>query len=181
MKNIQQQLEKLRALDSNESIFGSNTHHYQLNPTLSQNEIEHFEQQHNIVLPKDYKDFLLTIGNGGAGPNYGLFKLNEFFTGRHYGSDINIPDTFLSTPFPFSQKRPYFYTDESDETLVKELFGSITLSHEGCGYYNMLIVTGDAAGTVWIDACCSDGGMHLIFDNFTDWYLNWLERSIAEL
>ena len=36
-----------------------------------------FEEKHNLLLPEEYKFFLTQIGNGGAGPYYGLYSLDE--------------------------------------------------------------------------------------------------------
>jgi hypothetical protein len=35
-----------------------------------------FESTNRIGLPNDYRQFLAMIGNGGAGPFYGLARLN---------------------------------------------------------------------------------------------------------
>jgi hypothetical protein len=39
-------------------------------------ELAAFESTNRIGLPNDYRQFLAMIGNGGAGPFYGLARLN---------------------------------------------------------------------------------------------------------
>jgi hypothetical protein len=55
--------------------FGADAHHFQMNPTMPEFEASAFEQERNVVLPPDYRQFLTRIGNGGAGPFYGVFPL----------------------------------------------------------------------------------------------------------
>lgn len=172
-------LEKLKKLDYNYSVFGSSTHRYHLNTPLSEKYLSKFEAIHNIRLPNDYRFFLNNIGNGIAGPSYGLTPLEEYFSTRKYR--IEIGSDFLSIPFPYSRNNPYKYVDESDESIIYGLTGTITLCHHGCGYYDMLIVAGEEKGTVWLDATCSDGGINRISNSFSDWYNDWLIKSIQSL
>lgn len=65
------------ARDPSHLIFGANRHKYKLNPPASPKQVRRFEEKHNLLLPKEYKFFLTQIGNGGAGPYYGLYSLEE--------------------------------------------------------------------------------------------------------
>jgi hypothetical protein len=51
-------------------------HGFLPNPVLQQEEVLAFEQRPEIDLP-DYRHFLTTVGNGGAGPYYGIFPLGQ--------------------------------------------------------------------------------------------------------
>jgi len=48
-----------------------------LNPVLPEQEVLAFAQRYQIELPADYRYFLTTVGNGGAGPFYGIFPLGQ--------------------------------------------------------------------------------------------------------
>ncbi|MFM7405668.1 MAG: SMI1/KNR4 family protein [Cuspidothrix sp.] len=79
---FQEICQKLALLQTKEQIyynavFGSQKHKYYLNPCLTAAEIIAFEQRHQITLPEDYRNFLMYVGNGGAGPHYGLFPLEH--------------------------------------------------------------------------------------------------------
>lgn len=89
--------EKLRRLSRVKArIFGADGHGFMLNPPLPEIEISRFEAQHKIHLS--------ALGNGGAGPYYGVFRL-----GKWDGSGWALEDWhegggligILSKPFPF--------------------------------------------------------------------------------
>ena len=47
-----------------------------INPTISE-EVSEIEKKNNIILPKDYREFITKIGNGCIGTDYGLLSLQE--------------------------------------------------------------------------------------------------------
>jgi len=55
--------------------FGFEGHGFRMKPVLSESEAAAFEQDHKIVLPSDYRRFVIELGDGGAGPFYGVFPL----------------------------------------------------------------------------------------------------------
>lgn len=65
--------------------------------------------------------------------------------------------------------------------------GAIRLSHEGCGYYTWLVVTGEERGNLWFDPRCSDEPLAPLWHKrrrrtrFAEWYLEWLDerRSVG--
>jgi hypothetical protein len=70
------------------------------------------------------------------------------------------------------------HRDEADT------YGTIPLSHQGCGYYDLLVVNGPDAGHVWLDERASDGPVSPHADGtdrvtFDRWYLTWLEQAEA--
>ena len=77
IKIINEKLEKLIKLDKDFSIFGSSSHEYIINPKLTEEEIQNFEEKNQITLPDEYREYLKNIGNGGAGPFYGLLELED--------------------------------------------------------------------------------------------------------
>lgn len=87
---IKKKLKKAKRIDRNCAIFGVSSHEYRLNKKLSKNEVEEFELKYSIKLPEDFKEFLLEIRNGGAGPFYGVLKLQNML--NHI---LNDPKKFL--------------------------------------------------------------------------------------
>jgi hypothetical protein len=94
-------LRKLRSTGA--TVFGADSHQFLVNDPLAESVVQTFERKHKIQLPADYRSFLTTIGNGGAGPYYGIFPLG-YMDG--VGSAIQPwteQDGFigvLSEPFP---------------------------------------------------------------------------------
>jgi len=59
------------------NVFGAGEHEFKLNPPRSEAEVTAFEAKHGIRLPGDYRQFIAEIGNGGAGPYYGVSQLGH--------------------------------------------------------------------------------------------------------
>ena len=74
---INRSLALLRGRDPESSLFGAIGRRYRLNPTLAESHVQAFERHHGIHLPDDYRCFITTAGNGGAGPYCGVFRLGE--------------------------------------------------------------------------------------------------------
>ena len=76
IKVIKRKLEELKTLDRGFSIFRSSRHTYQLNPTISEDQILEIENENGIILSKEYQQILTLLGNDGAGCGYGLEALS---------------------------------------------------------------------------------------------------------
>jgi len=70
-------IEGLRTASPKPDIFGASHHGFALNPPLPEKDVVAFERKYRIELPADYRRFLTEVGNGGAGPYYGMFRLGE--------------------------------------------------------------------------------------------------------
>ena len=65
---LRKQLKRAGEKDSDFSRFGADGHKYQLRPPASEKAIAAFEAHFGVSLPEGYRNFLLWMGNGGAGP-----------------------------------------------------------------------------------------------------------------
>jgi SMI1 / KNR4 family (SUKH-1) len=168
---LKKNLTQLAILDATFQVFGSESHQYQLNPCLSDTDIQRFESKSNITLPSDYRNFLLEVGNGGAGPGYGLYRM----PGIEY--ENVIPETpypekseLFSKPFPLTQawnnldlitenKATCFVNRDAyfDDKFTQ---GTFTIANYGCGIYAMLVITGEQRGKIWIDDRTNDNGIY---------------------
>lgn len=192
--DIKQKLASLKKRDAGLSLFGANKHRYSLQPPLREHDIRKFEQRHTIVLPQGYVQFLTGLGNGGAGPFYGLERLGSSLSA---GLDPSIP--FPHTQ-PWNQKfQPT--VDENDEEYeqqleafeedyfsVKHLTGVIAICDFGCAVNLNLVVNGAEYGNIWTDDRASDYGIYPSQElgnegriGFLDWYEKWLDNSLASL
>lgn len=72
---LRKQLKRAGEEDPDLSRFGADSHKYQLGPSVSEETIAAFETRFGVFLPDGYRNFLLWVGDGGAGPFYGLYPL----------------------------------------------------------------------------------------------------------
>jgi hypothetical protein len=197
LDRIAEKLRRLRDLDRQFSVFGSDSHQYRLGPPLSERALAQCEERLGLQLPTAYRLFVTRIGEEGAGPYYGLFPLD--------GSDpedITEPDQ-LRKPFRWAQAfNPYDWEDPCrqedvwcdeeeyvDEETVPQIIlsvpGALYICHYGCAIRFFLIVKGQCLGEVWRDSQADDAGVmpecgpdgrHL---GFLDWYEKWLDEGIG--
>lgn len=135
-------VERLRELDTQRVVFGASKHRYQFNPPLAIEQVEAFEQRYNITLPTPYRRFITEVGNVGAGPYYGVMPL-----------EFEAP--YLLQPFPSTE--PFELSDDDDDRWDDPIPGAITVAEYGSGIFMLLVVRGDAAGEVWVDARYESG------------------------
>ncbi|MDV6168793.1 SMI1/KNR4 family protein [Flavobacterium sp. DG1-102-2] len=200
-----EQLVKLKKIDGKGffkrnpfQLFGSEEHQYQLNYPLSEKEILNFEKTNQIQLPIEYRNFIKDIGNGGAGPVYGIFRLQD------WDLELDIENkNFLNEKFPHTEKWNLIfpenqndeYDSESDAFVAWEsecfserhIYGSIRICHFGCAIYYVLVVSGVEKGNIWVDARATDEGIYPVTSetksryNFAEWYNEWIADSLKKL
>lgn len=153
-----------RLLDPWCIVFGADEHRYRLNPRISIEQVRDFENTHSVSLPSDYRRFLLEAGNGGAGPAYGLYPLEET---PFYGD--------LAKPFGLTEEWEMPANTPVEYRVPDEYYdGCLAISELGDGYQSLLVITGPAAGTIWEDYTCADSGIYPTGLNFKTWYRKWL-------
>jgi hypothetical protein len=112
---------------------------------------------------------LTQVGNGGAGPFYGVLPLNEA-----------IRDSSPQLPFKWSSQIEVNFDNDPDfDRWRDERRGVIDICDEGCGSRTFLVVHGTSFGKIGSDR----------FDyikvheaRFIDYYNNyWLDRNIKTL
>lgn len=169
IESIKEKLEELKNLDSGFSVFGSSSHKYELNNTLSEEEIHNLERDHQITLSRDYKEILTHLGNGGAGCGYGLEKMSL--------KNINPP--YIGTPKLLRNwEDPKII--EYDMVELDEISGYIKLFDYGCGMEYCLIVKGEEKEELIFFDC--DGRFEKIENkSLLDMYEGWLDYSLSTL
>ncbi|MBH5335410.1 SMI1/KNR4 family protein [Streptomyces pactum] len=198
---VRERVLALREAPGRTEVFGAESprgggHGFELLPVLTEAEVRAVERSLAVELPAEYRSFLLEVGAGGAGPDYGLFPL------RPPG-----PDTPPSPEPPF---RPELtaelesgeperddYADEAAFLAAYQLWdaradelhdaltdGTLCIGERGCAYYNLLVINGPHLGTVWEDVrAVGEGVVPLRLPGgtgpvpFARWYLNWLHHA----
>jgi SMI1 / KNR4 family (SUKH-1) len=175
---VRARLAAARAADPELRRFGADTHRYALGPPLDEAAVAEFEARHGVVLPAAHRSFLTEVGDGGAGPYYGLYPLDG--SGLHpVDVDERARPGHLAAAFPHTVAwNPVYYgphpeITEDDYSADEQTAGSLVICHYGCGALFRLVVTGPARGQVWFDDRCSGGGLTPGPD-FATWYGDWL-------
>ncbi len=185
-------------------VFGAEAHEFALNPPLTEGEIAAAEAAHGVTLPQEYRLFLLLVGNGGAGPHYGLFRHGEVDDNFEFAAWEDSPLVGeLAVPFP--HQAPWndlsgapddeSYDEEGYERALNEfearyfdtalVNGAIPICHRGCALRQWLVVTGPEAGTVWCDDRAERGGIYPLTTlgkervTFYQWYRDWLDEVLS--
>jgi len=204
---IRKAIEALRQRDSAFQLFGALGHRYQLNPQLTELEVAEFEQHRSIRLPEAYRHFVLNVGDGGAGPYYGVFRLGKmdglggeesaWKEGEFVGSlrdcwphrhAWNLPKEALIVPDGLSDDAMEMALDEIDKRYwdAALVAGAFPICHHGCAYRDWLVVTGPEAGQVWHDARVDQEGLRPYESTdgrrltFAEWYLDWLDGALQK-
>ena len=205
LERLVQGLARLRELDPDLQQFGALDHEYRLRPVLSEQEIEAFEQEHGLALPADYRQFLSHVGNGGAGPYYGLVPLAAWrpelmLVGSYVEFEGDRPvlvdgkariidlgsrpeiDRPADPSRPFLLEGPWPRRD-SDVLPAKDahpLDGCTLLSEIGDGYQCFLVITGPRAGEVWEDFTHGEAfeAIRPTGSTFLTWYEQWIDTTI---
>lgn len=169
IENATAVIDGLRRLDARRVVFGSEHHGYRLHPPLSAQQVEAFEAAHGVSLPAPYRRFVTELGNGGAGPYYGVLPLEP-----------ELPE--LLQPFPFTQASAL--PDEDEDAWEGRIPGAITIAEYGCGIFFLLVVRGELAGQVWVDARYETGISPAARDpatpmTFDAWWLSGMRGHLA--
>jgi len=180
---------------------------WELPEALVEAEVAAWEADQSVALPEGYRAFLLGVGNGGPGPEYGLTPLGEGPLPETGFSQVVSTITYddgdgggevsagtgprpavdgppkLANPFPLKDEwRPFNAEGESVPSPVDEgvnpYDGVLHLVERGCGYFDFLVVTGDRAGQVWTDYTAGDGSIFEASPSFLDWYETWLDDAL---
>lgn len=162
--------------------FGAARHGYRMNETLDANEIASFEAAAGVSLPEEFSEFLQTVGNGGAGPYYGVAPLQPALC-----SD-RLRSACLLSP-GMSQERwnelTAFLEDAAlsqaeKEQRLDELYGGLLeIGAMGWTFEMRLVLTGRYRGRiVYIDR--THQIPYFTYEaNFLEWYERWLDEIIG--
>lgn len=183
LHTFQHRLATLRARDSSFEVFGAFKHQYRLGPALTEVEVADFEKRYGFRLSGDLRQFLLTVGNGGAGPGYGVHRLGILAIPDvqpatleasivYRGGNVQYPIEHYSNVFstmyfetveelntsPELVQSPSALTESvrepSDEDWDLYRRGTLTLADYGCGMTARLVVSGPSQGTIWVFDDC---------------------------
>lgn len=153
--------------------FGAASHRWKVRKRLSARKLAAFEAEHGVTLPEGYRRFLTEIGNGGAGPYYGVPKLSK-------AGDVSPLDA-LAEPCPLEPGGPLPPAPDHETDPVEHACrGTLTVAVQGCTYYTQLVVSGPHAGRLFnVDVGRDEAPEWVDAPDFATWYARWLERLLS--
>lgn len=144
--------------------------------------VEAFERSHQVRLPEEYRLFLLQVGDGGDGPGLYMRPLGAPFDDSAPWEEGEIyrapdePNELLHVPFVHTDAVRLPPEEASEQTTAGGLF----LFDHGCAMWDLLVVTGDERGTIWLDRLADEDGLRPATDEnghrmgFARHYCRWL-------
>ena len=185
LEELRDLLEKARAVDKYCQQFGAKSHQYQWNPPASVEEVEDFEQKIGVRLPEEYRNFLLLASNGGAGPYYGLFSLQQILYWLEDDMDpkkepVLYPGIEIPQEDDEEEWDPMLDEDDQENDPEPErenwLQGCIPIGSQGDSYFMYLLLSGPNEGRV----VYAESELTYVFfpreQGFLAWYQRWLRE-----
>jgi hypothetical protein len=71
-RGVRKRVLRLGEYPGADKVFGARGHGFRLTPVVGESELRSLEADLGTGLPEQYRTFLLCVGGGGAGPDYGL-------------------------------------------------------------------------------------------------------------
>lgn len=178
---IHKLLKMAKLKDKDLEVFGASSHKYLLNPTTNIEKIREFEKKHNILLPEDYTYFLTQVGNGGAGPQYGLYPLekleskNDFTNISKYPALIN-PDLDIATWNEIIKELDES-DDDYDQIARKISAQALVIGTKGCTLDILLMIDGSEKGKIAVIDWDFPKNQppYLTKKGFIEWYVGFFE------
>ena len=184
-KRILKLLEQARAKDPDFTRFGAYSHQYKLAAPASEEAIQEFEEQQGIRLPEEYRNFLMFIGNGGAGPYYGLYglkALKEDLSDSHGAGLYRV----MEEPVIYPKMREEDWDKVANPEGRRKgdephpYAGVLPIGTQGCTLMTGLILAGPYRGqVVYYDEDFCGPPFFVREKGFLSWYERWLREVVA--
>lgn len=180
-------------------------HGYKMNPPIKRDALSKVEGAYGLTLPKQYRRFLLEIGNGGAGPYGGILPLESSISRwKHMlatddigpvlcgkcplTADVRARDILpidVDNHDALMADESSGYYEKLQDAMIEQtrrlLRGTITICDYGCGDSFFLVLKGAQRGQVWGDNMGNYGGLFSLEVDLHTWYETWLDRTLAIL
>ncbi|WP_340608251.1 SMI1/KNR4 family protein [Xenorhabdus bharatensis] len=186
VKRVRLKLPLALKVDKKFELFAADRHKYELNPPIEMTEIHKWQKRTGAQLPEDFILFLTQIGNGGAGPYYGIARFED--SESRYDQTAALPSILSPT---MSDQEWQAISQIDDDCSDEEYDERYNLLHQGvfylgtcgCEYDLLLVITGEYAGRILYTHHWCDSEKPYFFSyekNFLDWYERWLDEVIQE-
>lgn len=189
LDRIKNKLNLAMRKDTAFSEFGSSSHQYRVREKLTAKELADWQARNQVTLPEPFAQFLTEVGNGGAGPYYGIYSIEKAasYTERQalLAKSVLYPGmtkeewNHLTEPLTNDEDIP---DEEYDDACNKVLGGMLCIGTQGCEYDMYLVLEGKHRGRiVYTSGFYPDHPFFFVYeDNFLDWYERWLDEIILD-
>ena len=184
-KHILKLLDQAKAKDPDFARFGAYSHQYKLTPPASEEAIQEFEEQQSIRLPEEYRNFLMFIGNGGAGPYYGLYGLKALKEDLSDSHGVRLYRV-MEEPVIYPKMSEEDWDRASDPEgrrkgeEVHPYAGILPIGSQGCTLMTGIVLAGPYRGqVVYYDEDFCGSPFFVREKGFLSWYERWLREVIA--
>lgn len=185
VKHILKLLGQAKEKDPDLARFGAYSHQYKLAAPAGEEAIQEFEEQQGIRLPEEYRDFLMLVGNGGAGPYYGLYglkALKEDLSDSHGVRLYRVMEEPVIYP-KMSEEEWDRMADPEGRRKGEEVHpyaGILPIGTQGCTLMTGLMLAGPYRGqVVYYDEDFCGPPFFAREKGFLEWYERWLREVIA--
>ncbi|MEV4088530.1 hypothetical protein AB0J43_50550 [Nonomuraea fuscirosea] len=178
LRRIADKLAAARALPVLPDAFGVEAHGFELGPPLPEAVVTEFEQRHEVTLPAEYRLFVTELGDGGAGPGYGLSRLNTSCCTHHRSGHLAQASPYLPGPrYVDDWEERYEDPPGPDRAFLR---GTLEIAGHGCSLVTQLTVAGPARGRLFNLDHEGPLGPYVVEDaDFLAWYERWLDETVA--
>ena len=195
-EEVERILEQARRMDPQLEMFGVSEHQYKLGSPVDLTFVRSIEEKYHFRFPEDYVQFITEVGDGGAGPGYGLYPFSYYCTEAESAKEANARKKYLHRlgrelrllpiepewldDFCISQedykKNPEKYFRGSSESFNwhnDTPYGFFHLGTHGCWRDFGLVTAGERYGQVFIYD--TEGAFELAASSFQAFYQDWLD------
>ncbi|MCG7386387.1 SMI1/KNR4 family protein [Paenibacillus sp. ACRRY] len=187
LDRIKVKLQQAMHKDADFSLFGASSHQYRVKGKLTAKEVEDWQDRNQVTLPESFTKFLTEIGNGGAGPYYGIYSLDKAASNTERQALFAKPalhpgmtkEEWNDLIKPLTEDDD-ISDEEYDEARNKVLGGMLCIGTQGCEYDMYLVLEGEYRGKiVYTSDFHPDHPFFFVYeDSFLDWYERWLDEII---
>lgn len=196
-EEVRKILAQAERIDSKYEMFGASKHQYKLNPPVDTEFVHMVEEKYHFKLPEDYFQFITQVGDGGAGPDYGIMPFGNFLMmGKSPGVEkfkeayrLSLANSFTPRPLMSHEveyyaiatreayeQNPgeYFVYEKADDNDLCDTDGFLELGTHGCQWDFGLIISGKMRGQIFDTD--NEGAYGFVAYSFDEFYQNWLDR-----
>ncbi len=198
-KEVERILEQARRMDPQLKMFGVADHQYRLGSPVDLAFVRTIEEAYHFRFPEDYVQFITEVGDGGAGPGYGLYPFGYYCTEVESAKEAKTREIYLHglgrelklLPIESEWLEDFCISKEEYEKNPEKYFqggkgsfnwdndtpyGFFHLGTYGCWRDFGLITAGERYGQVFIRD--TEGAFELEARNFQEFYQDWLNSIL---